>query len=76
MGFRQEKNVLHSDNQSAVQLAKNSVFHSGTEHIGLRYHFVISLLEDGVLTLENIQGSKNAADILTKTVTMLEDKRT
>jgi hypothetical protein len=69
MGFKQEKNVLHSDSQSAIHLAKNSAFHSRTKHIGLRYHFVRSLLEDGVLTLEKIQGSKNPADMLTKTVT-------
>jgi hypothetical protein len=69
MGFKQEKNVLHSDSQSAIHLAKNSAFHSRTKHIRLRYHFVRSLLEDDVLTLEKIKGSKNPADMLTKTVT-------
>ena len=67
MGFRQEKNVLHSDSQSAIHLAKNSVFHSRTKHIGLRYHFVRSLLEDEVLTLEKIQGNENPTNMLTKT---------
>jgi hypothetical protein len=70
MGFRQEKNVLHSDSQSAIHLAKNSTFHSRIKHIGLRYLFIISLLEDGVLILEKIQGSKNPADMLTKTATI------
>ncbi|BBH04062.1 Toll-Interleukin-Resistance domain family protein [Prunus dulcis] len=70
LGFKQEKNVLHSDSQSAIHLAKNSAFHSRTKHIGLRYHFIRSLLEDEVLTLEKIQGSKNPADMLTKTVTI------
>ena len=69
LGFKQVKNVLHCDSQSAIHLAKNSAFHSRTKHIGLRYHFVRSLLEDGVLTLEKIQGSKNPADMLTKAVT-------
>ncbi|BBH07646.1 Toll-Interleukin-Resistance domain family protein [Prunus dulcis] len=73
LGFKQEKNVLHSDSQSAIHLAKNSAFHSRTKHIGLRYHFIISLLEDEVLILEKIQGSKNPADMLTKTVAI--DKR-
>ena len=68
LGFRQTKNVLHSDNQSVIHLAKNSAFHSRTKHIGLRYHFVRSLLDDGLLTLEKIQGSKNPADMLTKAV--------
>lgn len=70
LDVKQEKNVLHSDSQSAIHLAKNSAFHSRTKHIGLRYHFIRSLLEDGVLTLEKIQGSKNPADMLTKAVTI------
>jgi hypothetical protein len=69
MGFKQEKNVLHSDSQSAIHLAKNLAFHSRTKHIRLRYHFVKSLLEEEVLTLEKIQGNKNPNDMLTKTMT-------
>ena len=70
LGFKQEKNVLYSDSQSAIHLAKYSAFHSRTKHIGPRYHFIISLLEDVVLKLEKIQGSKNPADMLTKMVTI------
>ena len=47
-------NVLHSDNQSAINLAKNSTFHSRIKHIALCYYFIKSLLEDGVLTLVKI----------------------
>ncbi|KAK2366240.1 putative mitochondrial protein [Trifolium repens] len=70
LGFIQEKSVLHSDSQSAIHLAKNSAFHSRTKHIDLRYHFIRSLLEDEVLTLKKILGSKNPADMLTKVVTI------
>ena len=70
LGFKKENNVLYSDSQSAIHLAKNSAFHSRTKHIGLRYHFIRSLLEDEVLKLEKIQGIKNPADMLTKTVTI------
>ncbi|XP_059431544.1 factor of DNA methylation 4-like [Corylus avellana] len=70
INFRQEKNVLHNDSQRAIHLAKNSAFHSRTKHIGLWYHFIRSLLDDEVLTLEKIQGSKNPVDMLTKTVTI------
>ncbi len=69
LGFEQEMNVLHSDSQSAIHLAKNSAFHSRTKHINLRYHFIRSLIEDGVVKLVNIAGSKNPADMLTKPVT-------
>ncbi|GAA0140592.1 hypothetical protein LIER_01907 [Lithospermum erythrorhizon] len=70
LGFKQENNVLYSYSQSAIHLAKNSAFHARTKHIGLRYHFIRSLLENEVLTLGNIQGAKNSADMLTKTVTI------
>ena len=68
LGFKQEKNVLHSDTQSAIHLAKDSPFQSRTKHIELRYHFIISLLEDEVLTQAKIQGSKNPVDKLIKVV--------
>jgi len=70
LGFMQERCALYSDSQSAIHVAKNSAFHSRTKHIGLRYHFIRSLLEDEVLTLIKIQGSKNHADMLTKVVTI------
>ncbi|GAA0153728.1 transmembrane signal receptor [Lithospermum erythrorhizon] len=70
LGFKQENNVLYSDSQSAIHLAKNSAFHARTKHIGLRYHFIRSLLANEVLTLGKIQGAKNPADMLTKTVTI------
>ncbi|KAK0585927.1 hypothetical protein LWI29_036421 [Acer saccharum] len=69
LGFDQVMNVLHSDSQSAIHLAKNSAFHSRTKHIDLRYHFIRSLIEEGVLKLVKIAGSKNPADMLTKPVT-------
>ena len=70
LGFMQERCALYSDSQSAIHLPKNSAFHSRTNNIGLRYHFIRSLLEDEVLTLTKIQGSKNPADMLTKVVTI------
>ncbi|KAK3034976.1 hypothetical protein RJ639_033354 [Escallonia herrerae] len=59
---------LWTDSQSAIHLGKNLAFHSRTKHIQLRYHFIRSLLEDGQLNLEKIEGNKNPADMLTKVV--------
>ncbi|PON61539.1 hypothetical protein PanWU01x14_144550 [Parasponia andersonii] len=64
------KSTLHCDSQSVIHLAKNPVYHARTKHIQVRYHFIRSALEDGVLVLEKIPGSKNPADMLTKTVTI------
>ena len=70
LGKKQEDNVLYCDSQSAIHLAKNPSFHSRTKHIQLRYHFIRSLLEDGILKLEKINGAQNSTDMLTKTVTI------
>ena len=68
LGHKQVKSVLHCDSQSAIHLARNPVYHARTKHIQVRYHFIRSALEDGVLVLEKILGSQNPADMLTKTV--------
>ena len=33
LGFMQDGVLLHCDNQSAIHLAKNQVYHAGTKHI-------------------------------------------
>jgi len=58
LGFIQ-KSVLSNDSQNMIHLAKNSTFHSRTKYIGLCYHFIVSLLENEVLTLRKVLGSKN-----------------
>lgn len=68
LGQKVGKSVLHCDSQSAIHLAKNPVYHARTKHIQVRYHYIRSVLEDGVLTLEKIDGSLNPADMFTKTV--------
>ena len=70
LGKKQEMGILHSDNQSAIFLAKNSAFHSKSKHIQTKYHFICYLVEDKLVMLEKICGSKNPADMLTKGVTI------
>jgi len=69
LGKEQENASMFSDSQSAVSLAKNSVFHSRCKHIQLRYHFIKELINDGDLSLLKILGSENPTDMLTKAVT-------
>ena len=60
--------ILHSDNHSAIFLAKNSTFHSKSKYIQTKYHFIRYLVEDKLVILEKICGSKNQANMLTKGV--------
>ena len=60
LGKKQKMSILHSDSQSAIFLAKNPVFHSKSKHIQMRYHFIRYLIEDKLVILEKISGSKNS----------------
>ena len=62
--------ILHSDSQSAIFLAENSAFHSKSKHIQTKYHFIRYLVEDKLVILEKICGSKNQTDMLTKGITI------
>jgi hypothetical protein len=70
LGKKQENSRLYCDSESVIHLAKNSAFNSNTKNIQLMYHFIRSVLEDGLLKLEKIHTSQNPTDMLTKGVTM------
>ena len=60
--------MLYYDSQHAIHLEKNLVYHARTKHIQVRYHFIRSTSEEGVLMLEKILRSQNLIDMLTKTI--------
>jgi len=66
----QEALSLHSNSQSAIDLANNPVYHDRMKHIDVRHHFIHQLLKDGVYSLLKIHTSQNPVDILTKVVTV------
>ena len=70
LGREQKNCTIYSDSQSAIHLAKNSAFHARTKHIDIRYHFIRSLLDEGLISLEKIHTNQNPADMFTKVVTI------
>ncbi|GJV79164.1 uncharacterized mitochondrial protein-like protein [Tanacetum coccineum] len=58
--------TLFVDNQSALELMKNPVFHGRSKHIDIRYHFIRECVENGEITVSHVCGKKQKADILTK----------
>ena len=70
LGKKQEMGILHNDSESAIFLAKNSAFHSKSKDIQTKYHFIHYLVEDKLVILKKICGSKNPTDMLTKGVTI------
>ena len=61
--------LIHQDNQGAIALAKNSVFHQRTKHIDLRYHFIRERVEDKDINICYTPTSEMQADFLTKNLT-------
>ena len=60
--------MLWEDNQGAIALAKNPVFHKRTKQIQIRYHFVRDAVDDKVIDEDFCPGKKMVADILTKPI--------
>ena len=61
-----KESVIHCDNQSAIQITLNQVFHSRTKHIDIRHHFIRDHVEKKDARLEYEPTETNTADILTK----------
>ncbi|CAM1292454.1 Uncharacterised protein r2_g164 [Pycnogonum litorale] len=68
-GCEQRNILLHVDNQGAIALAKNPVYHQRSKHIDIKYHFVRSEILKGNINLQYIQTEYNIADVFTKPVT-------
>ena len=69
LGVSQEDYKVHCDSQSALDLSKNSMYHSRTKHIDIRYHWIREAMEQQLLKLVKIHTKENPADMLTKVVT-------
>ncbi|MCO5594202.1 hypothetical protein L7F22_048227 [Adiantum nelumboides] len=66
LGIKEETPMLHCDSQSAIQLARNSVYHSKTKHVDVKYHFIREMVEDKQVQLVKVHTTDNPTDLLTE----------
>jgi hypothetical protein len=64
--YKQDKFPIYTDNNGALLLAKNPVFHERTKHIAVKYHYIRDLVEKGIIDLIYISTLDQKADGLTK----------
>jgi hypothetical protein len=57
---------LKVDNQSALALMKNPVFHDRSKHIRMRFHFIRQAVEEGDVHPDYVSSEDQLADFLTK----------
>ena len=74
MGEVCKKVTIWVDTKSAIALTKNPVFHGQSKHIHRRFHFIRECIEKQKAEVEHVSGSKQRADILTKSLGRIKFK--
>ena len=68
LGLEQDCLDIYCDNQSALHLARDQMYHERTKHVDVRYHFIRDLVEKGDVRLQKIHTAHNPADMFTKPI--------
>lgn len=58
--------TIYNDNQSAIKLSVNPVFHKRSKHIDVRYHFCRECISNNLVQVKYAPTAEMPADLLTK----------
>ena len=64
--YKQAKFPIYIDNNRALTLTKNPIFHKRTKHITIKYHYIRQLIEERIIDLVYINTKDQKSDGLTK----------
>ena len=64
--YKQNKLPLYTDNNRALLLANNPIFHERTKHIAVKYYYIRDLINKGIINLIYISSKEQKADGFTK----------
>ncbi|GKB58208.1 hypothetical protein Tco_0914394 [Tanacetum coccineum] len=65
-GYNFMQTKIHVENESAICVVKNLVYHSKLKHIKIRHHFIRDCYEKRLTEMVKIHTDNNIADLLTK----------
>ncbi|GJS15050.1 putative ribonuclease H-like domain-containing protein [Tanacetum coccineum] len=65
-GFNFMQTKIHVDNESAICVVKNPVYHFKTKHIEIMHHFIRDSYKKRLIKMVKIHTDNNVADLLTK----------
>jgi len=66
LGLNVQRCILYYDSQSALCLAKNSIYHERSKHIDVRLSFIRDVIENKLFSIEKIATVDNPTNLLTK----------
>ena len=58
--------VIREDNQAAIYIAKNPLFHGRTKHVDIKFHYVRELVSNGSILMKYCASVEMLANLLTK----------
>ena len=61
---------MYCDNQSAIRLAENPVFHARTKHVEVHYHFIREKVLQEEIEMRQIKTDDQVADLFTKSLSI------
>ena len=59
---------IYIDNKSAIDLAKNPMYHDQSKHIDTKFHFIRKCVKEGIIQLIHTKTEDLVADIFTKSL--------